>query len=198
MNPWHLAAAAVGLGTMLCFAAAIPLYFRRGPVTPGKRVLLVALVLCGAAQAVALVRAADVPAEWRASGLALFALAHAIFWCAVAAHGRERPREAFSYDRPGRLVRTGPYRWVRHPFYLAYTVAWTAGAVATAAPELIPTVLVMFVMYRSAAAAEEATFLASGLADEYRAYQRRTGMFLPRVCVRPSKSEVVGLKSDAS
>ncbi len=184
MDAWHISTAAVGLGTMLCFAAAIPLYFRRGPVSDGKRVLLVALIVCGAIQAAALVWTADVPSGWRAGGLALFALAHAVFWSAVAAHGRHRPREAFSYDAPGRLVRTGPYRSVRHPFYLAYTVAWTAGAVATASPWLVSTVFVMFLLYRSAAAAEEASFLASGLAEEYRAYQRRTGMFLPRVRFR--------------
>jgi protein-S-isoprenylcysteine O-methyltransferase Ste14 len=185
MSAWYVLALVSGLGTMACFAGAIPLYFRKGTaVSAAKGVMFACLGACGAAQVAVMFMAVDVAVRWRVAGLALLALAHMLFWSAVACHGGDRPRVAFAADAPRRLVRSGPYRWVRHPFYLAYTVAWLAGAVMTAAPWLVATAIVMFFVYRSAALAEEVGFLSSDLAEEYREYQRRTGMFIPRLSTR--------------
>jgi protein-S-isoprenylcysteine O-methyltransferase Ste14 len=139
------------------------------------------MALCGSAQVAVLIAAEDVPVAWRVVGLFLFAIAHVMFWSAAAAHGRNRPCVAFSTDVPERLVESGPYRLVRHPFYSAYLLAWIAGAAVTATPWLLATAGVMGLVYLTAARAEEAGFLASRVAEQYRSYQRRTGLFLPRL-----------------
>jgi protein-S-isoprenylcysteine O-methyltransferase Ste14 len=182
MSAWCILALVAALGTMACFAGAIPLYFREGTaVSAGKHMMIACIAVCGSAQVVVFFKADEVAVGWRAAGLVLLALAHTLFWSAVVSHGGVRPRVAFATDAPSRLIKSGPYRWVRHPFYLAYTVAWLAGAVLTASAWLLATVFVMFFVYHSAAAAEEAGFLASDLAGEYQEYQRRTGMFIPKL-----------------
>jgi protein-S-isoprenylcysteine O-methyltransferase Ste14 len=187
---------------MACFAGAIPLYFRKGKGNgSGKTVMLLCIVVCGTAQAVAFVIAGDVAVWWRVAGLCVLAVAHLLFWAAVHSHGANRPRVAFAGEIPQRLVCCGPYRWVRHPFYLAYTLGWLAGPVMTASPWLAGTVVVMFLVYRSAAKAEEAAFLLSTLAQDYKDYQHSTGMFIPKLSVgigrhHPRKREYssLGLK----
>ncbi len=73
----------------------------------------------------------------------------------------------------------GPYRFVRHPFYCSYLLAWAAGFVATAQTWLLPTVAVMLVIYVRAAKLEEEKFTRSPLAGTYERYRSRTGLFLP-------------------
>jgi protein-S-isoprenylcysteine O-methyltransferase Ste14 len=180
VSNWHCAALVVGLGTLTCFAGAILFYFRRDSVPPrGGTVLLLGITACGTVQVIALFVSHDVPVWCRCAGLLMFAVAHTVFWSAVVAHGRTRPQVAFSTAAPARLVTSGPYRWVRHPFYSAYLLAWAAGAAVTAAPMLAVCVCVMGMVYWSAARREEAAILASSLREEYAAYSRRTGMFLP-------------------
>jgi len=182
MNAWYVLGLITGLGTMACFAGAIPLYFRKGTsASAGKRVMFACISICGAAQVVVFFSASDVAVRWRLAGLFLLALAHTMFWSAVAAHGNDRPTVAFATDAPRRLIRSGPYSFVRHPFYLAYMVAWMAGSVITASPWLLATAIVMFFVYRSAAVAEEQGYLSSDLAEEYRDYQGQTGMFIPKL-----------------
>lgn len=115
-----------------------------------------------------------------AGGLLLGSLSLALFWLAVHSN-RQRPLSfAFSDDEPRHLVCTGPYRWVRHPFYSAYLLAWLAAPVATVQPLLLVPALAMSAIYVAAARVEERKFEASVLAAAYARYRARTGMFVPR------------------
>jgi protein-S-isoprenylcysteine O-methyltransferase Ste14 len=111
--------------------------------------------------------------------LALFTLALAIFAWAVVASRRTPPTLAFDTDQPSFLMRHGPYRLVRHPFYLAYLLFWTGTAAATldVAGWLAP--VVMLALYRHAAGREERKFAGSALAPDYADYRMHAGMFLP-------------------
>lgn len=118
--------------------------------------------------------------------IALFLLSLLLQWGAVAAHGKNRPAFAFVEQPPESFVRTGPYRWVRHPLYSAYLLALAAGPLA--AHGLWPHNLWLLVsipwlgsFYYAAAAAEERSFRDTPFADEYAAYQAATGMFLPKL-----------------
>jgi protein-S-isoprenylcysteine O-methyltransferase Ste14 len=94
---------------------------------------------------------------------------------------RQRPLTvAFSHDVPQHLVRVGPYRYVRHPFYGAYCVTWLAGATAAHSVPLLLWSFVMAIQYAQAARLEERKFAKSSMADVYRDYCRQAGMFLPR------------------
>jgi protein-S-isoprenylcysteine O-methyltransferase Ste14 len=111
--------------------------------------------------------------------LAVYMIGFWLFWWAIKTNRAKPLSLAFSRDLPEHLVETGPYKYVRHPFYASYMVAWIAGVVATGSPVLIISVLVMSCLYYFAARMEEEKFSHSTLAAQYQAYRKRTGMFLP-------------------
>lgn len=117
--------------------------------------------------------------ETTLGGLALYAAALALFWWSISVNRSKPLSFAFSQDQPQHLVVDGPYRYVRHPFYTAYTLAWLAGALIVPEPWLLLSAALMFVLYRQAAVQEERKFVESELAIAYKDYQRRTGMFFP-------------------
>jgi len=77
------------------------------------------------------------------------------------------------------LVRTGPYRWVRHPFYSSIALVFLANSLAAAnwflflAGSLALTLLVIRTRR------EEANLIAR-FGQEYVEYMKRTGRFVPR------------------
>ncbi|MDP1570946.1 MAG: isoprenylcysteine carboxylmethyltransferase family protein [Vicinamibacterales bacterium] len=115
-------------------------------------------------------------------GIAIYTVALSLFLSSIEACRRlPLPRAFVSDPLPAGLVTTGPFAWIRHPFYAAYWLGLLAAPVATASPVLaIPTVIytVVFVV---AARREEALLLASAMGDQYRGYAARTGMFLPGI-----------------
>lgn len=113
-------------------------------------------------------------------GLMLYAMSLVLFWWAiVTTHAKRELSIAFSSDLPCSLIETGPYRWVRHPFYASYLLFWLAGFVITGAWWLAVILIVMMCLYCQAAATEENKFARSALAKEYAAYTARTWMFIP-------------------
>ncbi len=90
------------------------------------------------------------------------------------------PLLAFSDMAPEHLVECGPYRLVRHPFYLAAMLVWVAGVIATASLWLLASAFWMAAASAVAAYEEEQRYEASPFADRYRRYRARTGMFVPR------------------
>ena len=77
------------------------------------------------------------------------------------------------------LVTTGPYRWVRHPFYGAVTLSMLANSLAAANWFLLATGALLLTMIVIRTRTEEKHLLAR-FGDAYRAYMDRTGRFLPR------------------
>ena len=78
------------------------------------------------------------------------------------------------------LVTTGPYRWVRHPFYLAAALAATANSLVTANWFLALTggLAIALLVVRTRTEEEK---LVERFGDEYRNYMEGTGRFLPEV-----------------
>jgi protein-S-isoprenylcysteine O-methyltransferase Ste14 len=93
---------------------------------------------------------------------------------------RAPPYLAFSDVAPEHLFVTGPYRLVRHPFYVSFMAVLFAVPVATANPWLLVWSLVMAANYVTAACEEEAAFARTPYAERHRAYTHRAGMFMPR------------------
>lgn len=77
------------------------------------------------------------------------------------------------------LVTTGPYRWVRHPFYLAFALAVVANSLATANWFVALTGSLTFVLLVIRTETEEAKLLER-FGDDYRRYMEKTGRFFPR------------------
>lgn len=123
------------------------------------------------------------PATTPVQGVAaagIYVAALFVFFAAFRAHGHRPPSAVFSPDRPSRLVHWGPYRYIRHPFYSAYLLTWTAGVIGTGRLWLAPSVLLMGWIYVRAANMEEKKFALSALSDEYQRYADQTGMFFPK------------------
>ena len=114
------------------------------------------------------------------TALALYLASVALFWFAVAATRGRGLAACFQVQVPAQVVRAGPYRAIRHPFYTSYTLVWIGGFAATGWWPLALTAIFMASLYAYAARQEESCFLSSPLRDEYRDYMRRTGRFLPR------------------
>jgi len=112
-------------------------------------------------------------------GALLYLWSLGLYWWAIRTNSAARLSAAFSSDLPAHLVKDGPYRFIRHPFYCAYALAWSAGAVATARWWLLPTVAVMLFIYWKAAMIEEQKFSRSSLAADYQRYRERTAWLVP-------------------
>ena len=78
------------------------------------------------------------------------------------------------------LVTTGPYRYVRHPFYLAFVMAVLGGSMVASNWFLFLAGMVPFGFLVARTRIEEQK-LVERFGDEYRQYQERTGQFFPRL-----------------
>jgi len=79
------------------------------------------------------------------------------------------------------LVTGGPYQWVRHPMYTALFLV-TIVYFLISANWFIGVVWIGWIMGTVASMLrDEEAALIEKFGDEYRAYMRRTGRFLPRV-----------------
>ena len=77
------------------------------------------------------------------------------------------------------LVTSGPYRWVRHPFYVTILLLLISVSLITANWFIGILSSLTFAFFVLRAPLEEQK-LAERFGDEYRAYQKRTGRFFPR------------------
>lgn len=113
--------------------------------------------------------------------LVLYGCSLALFIWTVRATRQMVFRPAFTDVIPDALMTCGPYRVVRHPFYVSYLLYHLGNALASSS--VVPWIMLglMFMLYLAAARDEE-TYLAQGAyAETQAAYKRRTGMFFPRI-----------------
>jgi protein-S-isoprenylcysteine O-methyltransferase Ste14 len=104
-----------------------------------------------------------------------------LFWRAIHASREGGLRLAFDEAGPRSLVQRGPYRYVRHPFYVSYVIFWAGWTLALRTwIALLPFAIVVAV-YIVAARTEEQKFAATPMAADYEAYRRSTGFFWPRL-----------------
>ena len=82
-----------------------------------------------------------------------------------------------------KLVTTGPYRWIRHPFYVALALAVVANALAAANWFIFLSGALVFTLLVIRCAKEEENLIAR-FGDQYREYMRHTGRFVPRSLLR--------------
>jgi protein-S-isoprenylcysteine O-methyltransferase Ste14/mannose-6-phosphate isomerase-like protein (cupin superfamily) len=78
------------------------------------------------------------------------------------------------------LVTTGPYRWVRHPFYVAAGTGFIAVSLMTANWFLAVIGCLAFILLVVRTRKEEEK-LVQRFGDEYREYMQKTGRFVPRI-----------------
>jgi protein-S-isoprenylcysteine O-methyltransferase Ste14 len=81
---------------------------------------------------------------------------------------------------PESLCDDGPYRYIRHPIYLSYVLAFLAVLIALPHWTTALSLLVNLGVFVTVARSDERVIAGSALAADYVAYRERTGMFLPR------------------
>lgn len=113
-------------------------------------------------------------------GLAMAVASSALFTWAVRTTRAARLLFVYDEGQPHQLLREGPYRHLRHPFYTSYVLLWAGWGLATWSPFVIPSVVALTALYVYAARGEEAKFARSEMAEEYARYRRETGFFWPR------------------
>lgn len=122
---------------------------------------------------------------WTAPGslllpIALYAASLALFvWTVRTTRGRSFVL-AFTEGVPTSLTIDGPYRFVRHPFYVSYLLYHLGNAVATVSWLPLGMLVLMLAIYVVAARNEEGQLARGSYANAYGAYRRRTGMFFPK------------------
>jgi protein-S-isoprenylcysteine O-methyltransferase Ste14 len=79
------------------------------------------------------------------------------------------------------LVKTGPYRWVRHPIYTAYLLAYIGGGLASSNLVLTAIPPTMFAIMVSMRMGREEEVLKERFGQEYSKYMQQTGRLLPRL-----------------
>lgn len=180
MSAMHLTAVLSCLAAFASFSWGVTRFFRK-PSGPTAGALAVAILGLGFTvwNVAALARSTAGPAL---SGMAIagFLLSTVLFWSAIRACRSTRLTAIFETDVPVQLVRRGPYRWMRHPFYTSYTLFWFACWAGSGSIVSLLAALVMLAFYVQGAREEERKFAASPLAAEYEVYRRRTGLFAPR------------------
>jgi protein-S-isoprenylcysteine O-methyltransferase Ste14 len=84
-------------------------------------------------------------------------------------------------NTPMHIVTYGPYGWVRHPFYVSFLLLLVGAALIARDGVTIAAVPLGLISLDWTARTEEKKLLASSLGDEYGAYRKRTGRFVPRL-----------------
>jgi protein-S-isoprenylcysteine O-methyltransferase Ste14 len=84
-------------------------------------------------------------------------------------------------DAPKSIVTYGPYKLVRHPFYVSFLLLLLGTAMLTREAIGLGSFLAGIAILEWTAAGEEKKLLASQFGDEYGAYKARTGRFVPRL-----------------
>ena len=167
-----VAAAAV----LMSFAWGMVWHFRRpGQLSPGARRTA---ALGSLSAAVHLYGVTTQGEGWPGLSVPLYCGSAVLFWWAVTV-SRQRLQACFCGGGETELVLAGPYRWIRHPFYAAYGLAWLAGVLATLWWPTLLTAAAMCHIYWRAARAEEDALREGPVGKRYREYQRRAGQFWP-------------------
>jgi protein-S-isoprenylcysteine O-methyltransferase Ste14 len=117
--------------------------------------------------------------NWAIAGIAMYIAATLLFLSALEAARRvPLPRTFVDDPLPRALITRGPFALIRHPFYVAYSLAWLAAPVATHGPLIAVLSLIAIGGYVVAARREERQ-LEDRFGDAYRTYRHGTGMILP-------------------
>ena len=176
---WALAGA--GSVTLIVFAVALQNFFVQPPtLTRGQRFFQDFSVVMGVTHGLALLVLNSAGDSWAGAGIVMYSLSLSLFLNAIEAARRVPMTRTFVYQpKCDTILTKGPYRVIRHPIYLSYSLAWSAAPVATHNVFLGLTALTMISCYVVSSRQEERLLLASSRGAEYAQWQKRTWRMVP-------------------
>lgn len=169
----------VALALFASIVLAARYHFKSPNMAWGMRVIS-AMTVAGTVAFVAILWPMERANAPLAIALALFAVSGVIFFWALRESSAARLKLAFDPEGPTSVLATGPYRYVRHPFYTSYIIYWLACAVATGHPLNIAFLVLMTGLYIYVATDEERSFQSTPLAASYARYRETAGLFWPK------------------
>lgn len=126
-------------------------------------------------------------AFWGALGLPIASLlmilaAFSLFIWAIKHSSKKKLSLAFDEElKIDGIVVSGPWRYVRHPFYLSYIVFWLACAIGTAHILSIIVLSTLTFIYCYSAIREEGLLKESSHRVDYLRYRETAGFLLPKI-----------------
>jgi protein-S-isoprenylcysteine O-methyltransferase Ste14 len=115
----------------------------------------------------------------RWTGLGLFVVGDVLLTWTLISLGKNLTDTVVT-RREHTLVVSGPYAWVRHPFYDCVGLIVAGSALLAANWFIAAAGTLLFVMFATRSAIEEEKLIAR-FGDEYRRYTQRTGRFIPKI-----------------
>jgi protein-S-isoprenylcysteine O-methyltransferase Ste14 len=171
---------AISVIVILTWIWSIKAHFKSTEMPAGAK-LISGLVIASGLFMLFLVWRNDQPYFAQLAGIVLQILSYALFWSAIGATRNAALLAAFTPLAPHSLVTTGPYKFVRHPFYSSYLLFWVGLTVCTWSVWAFVPLIGMFVTYLQAALDEERKFSQTALAKDYSQYMAKTARFVPGV-----------------
>jgi protein-S-isoprenylcysteine O-methyltransferase Ste14 len=94
-----------------------------------------------------------------------------------------------SINKNQTLVTQGPYQWVRHPMYTSFVLLWVGFLLLSANWFIGLTGILGFVWAIVVRTPKEEQMMIDRFGNEYTAYMKRTGRYLPRWLVKKATFE---------
>lgn len=172
---------AVASATAVIIAVALQDFFIDSRTNPRIRALQDVGVAFAVTHFFALILIGSAGPRWAAAGIVMYVAAALLFLSALESARRVAlPRTLVDDPMPKALITTGPFAVVRHPFYIAYSLAWMAAPVATHGPMIALFGAIAVATYIVAARREE-RLLEAHFGDAYRAYRSKSGALVPSI-----------------
>ncbi|MDB5506338.1 MAG: Nickel-cobalt-cadmium resistance protein [Devosia sp.] len=169
----------IGVIMVALYSWSLRAHFKSDKMSGGA-ILISVMVVALALVLLYLVFLSSQPLVAQLVGLAMQLSSAWLFFAAIKASREGQLRFAFDPGQPRSLVTWGPYRWVRHPFYVSYILFWAGWSVATWSLWPVVPIAILIVVYVVAALGEERLFVGTQMAASYAEYRRRTGFFFPK------------------
>lgn len=169
----------IGFGYAYFFLAGGRTFVREEGDALGASIAYVSFLFSGTLATLLLGMRATVHVTNAVAALLLFGAALALYEWARATIRERGFHIAWSGQSPDSLCEAGPYRWIRHPLYASYMLAFAALPVALPGRPALAILAANLALFMHAAWSDERSLARSPLATEYAAYRRRTGMILP-------------------
>lgn len=173
----------IGGSTLIVFAVALQNFFVQPPtLTRPQRLFQDLSVLVGITHVFGLLVLNSATNAQAGVGIVMYSVSLSLFLSAIEAARRTPLARTFVYEpRPDKILRTGPYRVIRHPIYLSYSLAWLAAPVAMQSVVLGATAVFMIGCYVTSAREEERLLAAGPRAADYAQYRARTWRMIPYI-----------------
>ena len=170
----------IGWFSIGCQTWAVKYHFNVEKVPPGAKLITVMVITSALLLTyLSVQKPQPMPAAWAGTAVMLAGLV--LFWRTIKESSKANLLAVFDEDLPHGLLKTGPYRYVRHPFYTAYMLHWCGWALAAWHVWSVVPAVAMVTTYWVAARDEEQKFSRTEMSKEYRNSRANTGQFFPRL-----------------